>query len=113
VKATLCARYGGKRPRFENQIIIESSERDAFCKPGDSGSLVFSKDGNGSVGLLHSWKTKINERTTETVIRNACIASPIKPVLDHFSVVIDDSTDDPDLSCEFQGAASVQEPGGE
>ncbi|NQV32076.1 MAG: Ig-like domain-containing protein [Phycisphaeraceae bacterium] len=84
LNATVNVSYGpGKTARFRNQILIESVDSEPFSAGGDSGSLIVTDDsGKNPVGLLFAGSAAFT------------IANPIDPVLDRFSVIIDNGVVD-------------------
>ncbi len=74
VNATVNVTYDRGVARFVNQILITPG---GFVEPGDSGSLVVTKDGAHPVGLVFAGGSSV------------AVANPIDLVLDHFGVAID------------------------
>jgi len=74
INATVNVGYDSGVARFVGQIVIKPGK---FSAPGDSGSLIVTKDGNHPVGLLFAGSSTIT------------IANPIDAVLQRFGVTID------------------------
>jgi hypothetical protein len=78
INATVNVSYGSGTARFVGQIIV-SSQRGAFIKAGDSGSLLVTDPDRNPVGLLFA-----GNRSGKIAIANR-----IGYVLDRFGVTID------------------------
>lgn len=78
INATVRVSYSSGTAVFVNQIIVESVG-PPFIKAGDSGSLLVTDPGRGSVGLLFAGNTS----------GKFAVANPIQPVLNAFGVSID------------------------
>jgi hypothetical protein len=78
LNATINVGYSNGTARFVNQIWVHSN-RGAFIKPGDSGSLLVTDPDREPVGLLFAGDNS----------GKYAIANPIGDVLDSFGVSID------------------------
>lgn len=78
INATVRVSYSSGTAVFVNQIIVESVG-PPFIKAGDSGSLLVTDPGKGSVGLLFAGNTS----------GKLGVANPIQAVLNAFGVSID------------------------
>jgi hypothetical protein len=78
LNATINIGYSSGTAVFVNQIIVYSN-RGAFIKPGDSGSLLVTDPGRNPVGLLFAGDSS----------GKYGIANPINEVLGAFGVTID------------------------
>lgn len=69
--------YGNRFARFRRQLAIASENTfQAFSQPGDSGSLVMSRDGNDPVGLIFAGGAEGGVYVS--------LANPIEAVIDAF-----------------------------
>jgi hypothetical protein len=78
INATVRVSYSSGTAVFVNQIIVESTG-SPFIKAGDSGSLLVTHPGRGSVGLLFAGNMS----------GKLGVANPIGAVLSAFGVTID------------------------
>jgi hypothetical protein len=91
----ICVKYGNSGSRgFAGQILIVGEER-RFCEKGDSGALVVHESTKRPAALLFAAKERVVLSNVPGVrtLDDACVASPIDPILEAFEVSIDDRDD--------------------
>ena len=85
VEADVCVGFSGRERLFTNQIVFDGAD----CNYGDSGALVVA-GGDRPVGLFFAWNYPRTIRTPSPETIRACVATPIRVVLERFGVEIDD-----------------------
>lgn len=99
----VCVKYRKKVVlRLEHQVLIDRDDQKPFCGHGDSGALVVASQKSVPVGLVFAVNTKVTEIRSGTVIKNACFANPIRPVLERFGVEIDGEHGDSAGECRIE-----------